>query len=772
RRSSMELITTVSPFDADFRRSRRVLLSVQDMHSMGLAINDTVLLQTRKPRNQTTDTPWGFLGVAWPHPTTPVGSVGLSTLARLNSQAAVGDLVNIQPWRGLSPIAERIVVDFANPCHLSLTDFLRLYIKEILVDLVWVYDKLVFDVPFGSQSLRLQVERFTTAESHLPDTEVPVGKAGSQTIVEFPEKEQLQDTPTFTKIDYTQIGGLEEEVRSVREMVELPLTQPELFYRYGQRPPRGVLLYGPPGTGKTLIARAVASETNAHVTCINGPSVMSKYYGDTEAKLRNIFQDAIRHQPAIIFIDEIDALCPKRDDAVGESEKRIVTTLLTLMDGCASSPPNEDSKAVVLTSNRSLPSPSESPRLVVIGATNRPDALDDALRRPGRFDREIEIGIPNTQARLSILNTLLRSIPHTLTQDEIAHFSATTHGYVGADLAALCHEAGFRAIQRHVEKGSPDSAEIHNATEMPAGTPSLMVTANDMQQAVAGIRPSAMREILLEIPQVRWDDVGGQDEVKAKLKESVEWPLRHPEAFLRMGIQPPKGVLLYGPPGCSKTLMAKALATEAGLNFIAIKGPELFNKWVGESERAIRQVFRKARQASPSIVFFDEIDAIAVKRGGDGGGGSSVADRVLSQLLNELDGIEPLVNVTVVAATNRPDIIDDALLRPGRIDRMLYIGPPDDHAREEIFRIQFASMACDDDVLVPELVALTQGFSGAEIVALCQEAAFAAMEEDVHISAVAKRHFERCFRGFHRRITQEMLDFYDSFQKHQAAKAI
>ncbi|KAJ1652615.1 AAA+-type ATPase [Dispira simplex] len=767
----MDLITTASPYDADYRRSRRVLLSVQDMHSMGLAIDDTVLLQARNPRSQTTDTPWRFLGVAWPHPTTSLGSVGLSTLARLNSQAAVGDLVNIQPWCGLSPIAKRIVVDFVMPCHLSLTDFLRLYIREILVDLVWVYDKLVFDVPFGSQSLRLRVEKFTV-QSRLPDGEVPVGKAVSQTVVEFPQKEQLQGTPTFTKIDYTQIGGLEEELRSVREMVELPLTQPGFFYRYGQRPPRGVLLYGPPGTGKTLIARAVASETNAHVTCINGPSVMSKYYGDTEAKLRAIFQDAIRHQPAIIFIDEIDALCPKRDDAVGESEKRIVTTLLTLMDGCASLLPSEDSNAVTLTSARSLPSPSESPRLVVIGATNRPDALDDALRRPGRFDREIEIGIPNTQARLSILRTLLRSIPHTLTEDEIANFAATTHGYVGADLAALCHEAGFRAIQRHVEEEPSVSIAIQGATEKLGGSPSLMVTASDMRQAMAGIRPSAMREILLEIPQVRWGDIGGQDEVKAKLKESVEWPLRHPEAFLRMGIQPPKGVLLYGPPGCSKTLMAKALATEAGLNFIAIKGPELFNKWVGESEKAIRQVFRKARQASPSIVFFDEIDAIAVKRGGDGGGGSSVADRVLSQLLNELDGIEPLVNVTVVAATNRPDIIDDALLRPGRIDRMLYIGPPDDHARWEIFRIQFASMACDDDVSVSELITLTRGFSGAEIVALCQEAAFAAMEEDVHISAVAKRHFERCFRSFHRRITQEMLDFYDSFQKHQASKAV
>ncbi|RKP33839.1 spermatogenesis associated 5, isoform CRA_b, partial [Dimargaris cristalligena] len=408
-------------------------------------------------------------------------------------------------------------------------------------------------------------------------------------------------------------------------------------------------------------------------------------------------------------------------------------------------------------------------RLVVIGATNRPNALDDALRRPGRFDRELEIGIPDRLARLSILQTLLRNIPHALTEADLDAVASRAHGFVGADLAAVCQEAGLTAIQRHVTATSTIPAD----RVLP-----LQLTADDLAGAMKRISPSAMREMVVEVPKVRWSDIGGQAEVKQKLRESVEWPLQHPEAFRRMGISPPKGVLLYGPPGCSKTLMAKALATEAGLNFIAIKGPELFNKWVGESEKAVREVFRKARQASPSIIFFDEIDALTVKRsGGDGGGGggggtSSVADRVLSQLLNELDGIEPLVNVTVVAATNRPDIIDDALLRPGRIDRVLYIGPPDELARRDIFQIQLSKMAVDSLVNVDQLAQLTFGFSGAEIVALCQEAAFRALEEDLHIQAVSQRHFEESYRGFHRRITPEMLAFYDNYRSQRALRSL
>ncbi|CAG8545579.1 6047_t:CDS:10, partial [Acaulospora colombiana] len=385
--------------------------------------------------------------------------------------------------------------------------------------------------------------------------------------------------------------------------------------------------------------------------------------------LRDLFQQALENSPSIIFIDEVDALCPKRDEVGNELGKRVVATLLTLMDG--------------ITNKNS----GSQDRVVVIGATNRPNALDEALRRPGRFDREIEIG-------------KLTSVPHALSSEEIHELAAKSHGYVGADLAAVCREAGLKAIKRGVkEKRNQD----------------IKITINDMNDAMGEIRPSAMREILLEVPKVYWSDIGGQQEIKQKLKESIEWPLKHPEKFSRLGIRPPKGILLYGPPGCSKTLMAKALSTEAGLNFIAVKGPELFSKWVGESEKAVREVFRKARAASPSI---DEIDALTVKRGVGGEGGTSVVERVLSQLLNELDGIEPLVN-------------DDALMRPGRIDRILYVGPPDLMSRREIFKIQLKKMSCGQDVDVEELASLTGGYSGAEIIAVCQEAALCAMEEDL-----------------------------------------
>ncbi|KAI9287176.1 P-loop containing nucleoside triphosphate hydrolase protein [Umbelopsis sp. AD052] len=508
--------------------------------------------------------------------------------------------------------------------------------------------------------------------------------SGHTKIAIISEASLNDERATQPKVAYSNIGGLEEQIRIVREMIETPLQNPQLFRKYDVRPPRGVLLYGPPGTGKTLIAKAVASETKAHVILVNGAEILSKFYGETEQKLRNIFDEAEERSPSIIFIDEIDALCPKRDEAPGEMEKRVVATLLTLMDGATDSSQ---------TQNR--------PGIVVIGATNRPNALDEALRRPGRFDREVEIGIPNVTARYSILSTILRNIPHSLYDENIQTLAATSHGYVGADLSAVCREAGLKCINRL----SVD--ENWN----------VVVTYEDMREAMSEIRPSAMREIMLEVPKVYWSDIGGQADVKSKLKESVEWPLKHPEAFARMGIRPPKGVLLYGPPGCSKTLMAKALATEAGLNFIAVKGPELFSKWVGESERAVRE---------------DEIDALTVKRGSDGDGGTSVADRVLSQLLNELDGIEPL---------------DSALLRPGRIDRILYVNPPDLASRREIFRLQLRRIQCSDEVNAEELALKTDGYSGAEVVAICQEAALQAMEDDIDAQFVSLSLCNRCFIG-------------------------
>ncbi|NWS33389.1 SPAT5 protein, partial [Polioptila caerulea] len=509
----------------------------------------------------------------------------------------------------------------------------------------------------------------------------------SRTKINFiePKTSVAADGESESRVTYDMIGGLSSQLRTIRETVELPLKRPELLKSYGIPPSRGVLLYGPPGTGKTMIAKAIANEVGAHVTVINGPEIISKFYGESESRLRQIFAEASLRRPSIIFIDELDALCPKREGAQNEVEKRVVASLLTLMDGIGS----EGSEG----------------QLLVLGATNRPHALDAALRRPGRFDKEIEIGIPNAQDRLDILQKLLRKVPHSLTAEQLARLADSAHGYVGADLAALCKEAGLYALRRVLGKrpGLWDTAV--------AG--SVMIAFNDFLQGMNDVRPSAMREVAIDVPKVSWSDIGGLEDVKLKLKQAVEWPLKHPESFIRMGIQPPKGVLLYGPPGCSKTMIAKALAHESGLNFLAVKGPELMNKYVGESERAVREIFRKARAVSPSILFFDEIDALAVERGNSSGAGN-VADRVLAQLLTEMDGIEQLKDVTILAATNRPDMIDKALLRPGRIDRIIYVPLPDAATRREIFKLHFQSMPVSSEVCLAELVEHTQKYSGAE----------------------------------------------------------
>ncbi|CDO53859.1 hypothetical protein DV495_003656 [Geotrichum candidum] len=527
------------------------------------------------------------------------------------------------------------------------------------------------------------------------------------------------------QVSYSGIGGLAKQIALLKSKIELPLHRPSLFQRFGMAPDRGFLLHGPPGTGKTMLLRAVAAETNAHVLTINGPSIVSKYLGETESALRGIFAEAVQCQPAIIFVDEIDALVPKRDsDESGEAESRVVSTLLTLMDGMGA-----------------------GGQVVVVGATNRPNSIDPALRRPGRFGQELEIGIPDAEGRLDILRLMLRDMPHELTEENIVDLAGKTHGYVGADLAALCRDAVMAAIQRGLAAGTPENE--------------LAVATRDVNRALVDIRPSAMREIFLETPKVFWTDIGGQDDVKQKLRETIEWPLSHPDTFKRLGVHPPKGILLYGPPGCSKTLTAKALATEAGLNFLAVKGPELFNKFVGESERAVREIFRKARAASPSIIFFDEIDALSSTRGeGEAGG-----DRVLTSLLNEMDGIEALVGVTILAATNRPEVIDPALMRPGRLDRLVYVSPPNVAARLKILEIQARKMSLADDVDLTQLAERTDGCSGAEVVALCQEAGLKAMNEDLEITGVANRHFEAALNGLKRGITREMIEHYESFSK-------
>ncbi|KTW27191.1 uncharacterized protein T551_03185 [Pneumocystis jirovecii RU7] len=531
----------------------------------------------------------------------------------------------------------------------------------------------------------------------------------------------------FFKVTFADIGGLKRQIELLKDYVEMPLLKPQYFQRFNITPPKGILLYGPPGTGKTMLFRAIANETNAYVELVNGPSIIGKYLGETEANLTRIFENAKKHQPSIIFIDEIDAIAPKRGDDT--ADRRAVASLLTLMDGMNS-----------------------SGQIVVVGATNRPNALDEALRRPGRFEKEIEIGVPDVDARLEILKLHFDKMPHNLDKNDIENLAKRTHGYVGADLTSVCREAAISAIKRGIAENISDE--------------NFSISKHDIETALKHVRQSAMREVFLETPHVRWSDIGGQQMVKQKLREAIEWPLTHPQTFLRLGIIPPKGILLYGPPGCSKTLIAKAAATEAGINFFAIKGPEVFNKYVGESERTIREIFRKARLTSPSMIFFDEIDALSTNRGS----GEETADRVLSALLNELDGIESLINVTVLAATNRPDVIDHALLRPGRFDRIIYIGLPDLETRKDIFRIKFKTMNISNNIDINYLSEKTDGCSGAEISALCQDAGINAMYDDINAINIEKKHFDKALMNLVKRTTPEMIDFYTSFNNGQILK--
>ena len=504
------------------------------------------------------------------------------------------------------------------------------------------------------------------------------------------------------RITYEDVGGIKNEVQKVREMIELPLRHPELFDKIGIEAPKGVLLHGPPGTGKTLLAKAVANETNANFYSIGGPEIMSKFYGESEEKLREIFNQAQENAPSIIFIDEIDSIAPKREEVSGDVEKRIVSQLLTLMDGLKA-----------------------RGKVVVIAATNRPNAIDQALRRPGRFDREIEIGIPDEEGRHDILQIHTRGMP--LEQDiDLKSYAKVTHGFVGADLEMVAKEAAMRSLRRIIP-------EINlKETKIPANVLNkIKITNQDFDDALKDVHPSAMREVLVQKPNIGWNDIGGINNVKEELKEAIEWPLKHADLFTKADIKPPKGILLYGPPGTGKTLLAKAVASTSESNFISIKGPELLSKWVGESEKGIREIFRKARQAAPCVIFFDEIDAIAPRRSGTNGGDSHVTERLVSQMLTEVDGLEDLKGVVIIGATNRPDIIDEALLRPGRFDRLLEIPIPDKDARKQILQIHLKKKPLGADVNIDKLVDLTDRYTGAEIEALVNAAAIAAVREYV-----------------------------------------
>ena len=503
------------------------------------------------------------------------------------------------------------------------------------------------------------------------------------------------------RITYDELGGLKNEVQKIREMVELPMRHPELFDKIGVEAPKGVLLYGPPGTGKTLLAKAVAGETNAHFISLSGPEIMGKYYGESEEKIREIFNQAEENSPSIIFIDEIDSIAPKRDEVSGEVEKRIVSQLLTLMDGMKS-----------------------RGKVVVIAATNRPDSIDPALRRPGRFDREIEIGIPDDEGRFEILSIHTRGMPIDDKVD-LKQISKTTHGFVGADLEVLSKEAAMRSLRRILPEIDLDEDKISSEILQ-----KIEISSEDFRDALKEVRPSALREVQVQIPNVSWDDVGGLDELKEELREAVEWPIKHKEAFDYVDVETPKGILLHGPPGTGKTLIAKALAKMTESNFISIKGPELLSKWVGESEKGVREIFRKARQAAPCIIFLDEVDALVPRRS-SGGSESHVTESVVSQILTEIDGLEELHNVLIVGATNRLDIVDDALLRPGRFDRIIEVPNPDTKGRQNIFEIHTKKKPLASDVDIAKLVKLTDGFSGAEITAVANRAAIAALKKYV-----------------------------------------
>ncbi len=525
-------------------------------------------------------------------------------------------------------------------------------------------------------------------------TQIVVSEESSKAVL-------ISQEGTAASITYEDIGGLGDAVARVREMIELPLRHPELFKRLGVEAPKGVLLHGPPGTGKTLLAKAIANETNSNFFTIGGPEIMSKYHGESEERLRNVFQEAEKNAPSIIFIDEIDSIAPKREEVSGEVERRIVAQLLSLMDGMKS-----------------------RGKVVVIAATNRVDAIDPALRRPGRFDREIEIGVPNRDGRLEVLQIHTRGMP--LDKDvDLQRLADISHGFVGADLQALAKEAAIRALRRVLPDMNLSSESIPIDTLR-----KIIVRMQDFMDVIKETEPSAMREVFVEVPDIKWEDIGGLSTIKQELQEAVEWPLKYLGVFTYADATPPKGILLYGPPGTGKTLMAKAAANESEANFISIKGPELLSKWVGESEKGVREIFRKARQAAPCIIFFDELDAIAPTRGGDHGD-SHVTERVISQLLTEMDGLEILTNVVVIGATNRPDIIDPALLRPGRFDRILYVPPPDRESRLQIIKIHTKKKPLAEDVNIEDLADKTDGYTGADIASLSSAAVMLALREHI-----------------------------------------
>jgi len=691
----------------------KVRIDNDTMQKLGITAGDFVEIHGKKMT----------VAVAWPAYAEDQGQeiIRMDGLIRRNSGVALNEYVSVRK----ADVKDAQAIVFApTDVRLSVDEEFVSFVKRRFMDMPFIEGDMTLLSIFGS-AVPLIVTR---TRPHGP---VKITETAHVQVLSEPTPEK-KGIPIVT---YEDIGGLHEEIQRIREMVELPLRHPELFQRLGIEPPRGVFLYGPPGCGKTLLAKAVANESDANFYVISGPEIMSKFYGESEARLREIFQKAQETSPSIIFIDEMDAIAPKREEVTGEVERRVVAQLLSLMDGMGS-----------------------RGNIIVIGATNRPNAIDPALRRPGRFDREIEIGVPDKSGRNEVLQIHTRNMP--LEEDaDLKRLSDVTHGYTGADIASLCREAAMKALRRYIPEINLEEERIP-----PEILEKMVVNMEDFLSAYREITPTAMREVYVEVPQVHWTEVGGLKRVKQELIESVEWPLKKPEVFKKMGIKPPRGILLYGPPGCGKTLLARAVATESEANFISIKGPEIFSKWVGESEKAIREVFRKGRTAAPAIIFFDELDAIVPKRG-LGYADSGASERVISQLLTEIDGIESLQNVLVIAATNRPDILDPAVLRPGRFDRLIYVPSPDLDSLKEIFKIHAHSMPLSRDVDLADLARKAQGYSGADVEAICREAAMNSLREDINATDVTLRDFNEAMDRVGPSITPEDDAWYQKFSK-------
>jgi transitional endoplasmic reticulum ATPase len=683
------------------------------MQKLGISAGDVIEIVNKRTTS----------AIAWPAYSEDQNRdlIRIDGFTRKNSGVAINEYVVVRPAKVKTALALTLApVDMRLNVDEDFTNFVRNRLMErTLVE--------------GDTTLVMMLGHaipFTVSKTR-PHGIIKVTTETKLTILNEPAPEG-KGLPRTT---YEDIGGLQVEIQRVREMVELPLRHPELFQRLGIEPPKGVLLHGPPGCGKTLLARAVANESEANFYSINGPEIMSKFYGESEARLREIFQQAQQNAPSIIFVDELDAIAPKREEVTGEVERRVVAQMLALMDGL-----------------------SGRGNVIVIGATNRPGALDPALRRPGRFDREIEISVPDKKGRHEVLQIHTRGMP--LAPDvDLNKLSAMTHGYTGADLSALGRETAMKALRRYLPQINLEEERIP-----PAVLEKMEVTMDDFLGAFKEVTPTAMREVYIEVSTVHWEDTGGLDDVKQRLKEAVEWPLKTPEMFTRLGIRPPKGILMYGPPGCGKTLLARAVATESEANFISIKGPEVFSKWVGESEKAIREVFRKARMAAPAIIFLDEIDSLTPRRG-MGMSDSGVSERVISQLLTEMDGITTLQDIVVIAATNRPDMVDSAVIRPGRFDRLIYVPEPDEKSRLQIFKIYTKGMPIGKDVDLNQLTTSTKYYSGADIESLCREAAMHSLRRDVNAQEVVMKDFLDAMKEMGPSITPDMEKWYKSFMQ-------